>query len=54
MDVDPKEVIIIALCELKQNMFPISKNISKIIESISQETETMKINERNGNSNIKF
>lgn len=45
MDVDHKEVIIIALHELKQNMFPISKNISKIIESISQETETMKSNE---------
>ena len=36
---DHKEVIIIALCELKQNMFPISKNKSKIIESISQEIE---------------
>ena len=54
MDVDHKEVIIIALCELKQNMFPISKNKSKIIESISQETETMKSNEWNGNSSIKF
>lgn len=45
MDVDHKEVVIIALRELKQNMFPISKNISKIIESISQEIETMKSNE---------
>lgn len=45
MDMDHKEVVIIALCELKQNMFPISKNISKIIESISQEIETMKSNE---------
>ena len=54
MDVDHKEVIIIALRELKQNMFPISKNKSKIMESISQETETMKSNEWNGNSSIKF
>lgn len=54
MDMDHKEVVIIALRELKQNMFPISKNISKIIESISQEIETMKSNEWNRNSNIKF
>ena len=39
MNVDHKEVVIIALRELKQNMFPISKNISKIMESISQEIE---------------
>ena len=54
MNVDHKEVVIIALRELKQNMFPISKNISKIMESISQEIETMKSNEWNRNSNIKF
>lgn len=42
---DYEAAVIIIFNELMHNMFSVHKNISKVIESVNQEIETMKKNQ---------